>query len=297
LLNPAENGVEQMRFSRLGIFLIILTTVIIGANCSYYNQILSRKNLVDGGQAYKDRKFAEAQQLFRDSVARNPGSAEAKMAQLFLARTLHSEYVADRGHPEKAEEAIEAYKKVLAENIADQSSFKAIANLLENLNRQDEWLKWVTDRTNNEQVPPAQRAEAMTSLVAKQYSCANNITDVEPVKKEVTKGSERVYQFTKPSDPKQFEELNKCIATGTDLIDKAVQLDPNSDSAWSYKANMLVQQMRVAEMEGKTDQKENFKKQADVAKAKFTELANIKKKKQEEEDRIKAEKEAAANKK
>lgn len=286
-----------MRFSRLGIFLLILSTVIMGANCAYYNQIIARKNLVDGGQAYTNRKFLEAQQLFRQAVERNPGSPEAKMAQLFLARTLHSEYIANRINPEKGEQAIEEYKKVLATNIADQSSFKAIANLLENLGRQDEWLKWVTDRAANEQVPPEQRAEALTSLAAKQYSCANNITDIEPVKKEITKGTERVYQFSKPSDPAVFEELKKCIATGTDLADRAVKLDQDSDSAWSYKANMLVQQMRVAEMEGNMSQKEAFKAEADKAKARFTELADIKKKKVEEEERIKAEKEAAANKK
>lgn len=286
-----------MRFSRLGIFFLILSTVLIGTNCSYYNRVIARKNLVDGGKAYKDRKFQEAEDLFRTAVTRDPGSPEAKTAQLFLARTLHSEYIANRSSNEKAEEALSEYKKVLAENIKDQSSFKAVANLLENLNRPDDWQKWVEDRISNEQVPPEQRSEALTSLAAKQYSCANNISDVEPVKKEVTKGSERVYQFTKPSDPKVYEEFNKCVATGSELIDKSVQLDPNSDSAWSYKANMLVQQMRQAEMEGKNDQKENFKAQAEQAKQRFTELANIKKQKQEAEERRKAEAEAAANKK
>ena len=287
-----------MRFSRLGIFLIILTTVLIGTNCAYYNQIIARKDLVDGGKAYKDRKFQEAEDLFRAAVARDPGSKEAKTAQVFLARTLHSEYIADRQKLEKAEEAIKEYKTVLEKDITDQSSFKSVANLLENLNRNDEWQQWVTDRTNNEQVPPEQRAEALTSLASKQYSCANNITDTEPVKKEVTKGKDRVYQFTKPSDPNVYAELNKCVATGTDLIDRAVKLDPNSDSAWSYKANMLIQQMRIAEMEGKNDQKENYKAQAEVAKNKFTELANIKKEKQEaEEAKKKAEEEAAAQKK
>ncbi len=286
-----------MRFSRLGIFFLILSTVLIGTNCSYYNRVIARKNLVDGGKAYKDRKFQEAEDLFRSAVARDPGSPEAKTAQLFLARTLHSEYIANRSSNEKAEEALAEYKKVLTENIKDQSSFKAVANLLENLNRQDEWQKWVEDRINNEQVPPEQRSEALTSLAAKQYSCANNISDVEPVKKEVTKGGDRVYQFTKPADPAVYEEFNKCVATGSGLIDKSVQLDPNSDSAWSYKANMLVQQMRQAEMEGKNDQKENFKAQAEQAKQRFTELANIKKQKQEEEERRKADAEAAANKK
>jgi len=286
-----------MRFSRLGIFLLILLTVSIGSNCSYYNRVIAQKNLVDGGEAYKNRKFEEAEQRFRDAVARNPDSKEAKIAQLFLARTLHSEYIGNRSNTEKAEEAISEYKKVLTDNIKDQSSFKAVANLLENLNRQDEWQKWVEDRINNELVPPEQRSEAITSLAAKQYSCANNISDVEPVKKEVTKGGERVYQFTKPSNPQAYEEFNRCVATGTELTDRAVKLDPNSDSAWSYKANMLVQQMRQAEMEGKNDQRENFKAQAEQAKDRFTELANIKKQKQEAEEERKKAEEAAANKK
>ena len=55
----------KMRVSRLGIFIIILTTVIVGTNCSYYNQILARKNLVDGANAYKERKFQQAEDLFR----------------------------------------------------------------------------------------------------------------------------------------------------------------------------------------------------------------------------------------
>jgi hypothetical protein len=53
---------------------------------------------------------------------------------------------------------------------------------------------------------------------------------------------------------------------------------------------MLVQQMRVAEMEGNNSEKDRFKAEADTAKARFTELANAKRAKQEEEERLKAEK-------
>lgn len=286
-----------MRFSRLAIFTLILSAVFVGANCSFYNRILARKNLVDGGTAYKDRKFQEAEQLFRSAVARDPNAEEGKIAQVFLARTLHSEYIGDRSHTEKAEEAIKEYKNVLAKNINDQSSFKSVANLLQNLNRDDEWLQWVTDRTNNEQVSKENRAEASTSLAAKQYSCANDITDVEPVKKTVTKNGKSEFQFTKPTDANTYSQLQKCVATGSDLANRAVELDPNSDSAWSYKANMLIQQMRLAEMEGNTAQKDALKAQADQAKDKFTQLSEIKRQQKEEEDRKKAEAEAAANKK
>lgn len=284
-----------MRFSRLGIFSLIIFTVLIGANCSYYNRVFARKDLVDGGNAYKNRKFDEAEEHFRNAVSRDSTgqTLEGKTAQLFLARTLHSQFIGNRSNTAKAEEAIKEYKKVLAEDLKDQSSFNAVANLLENLNRDDEWLQWVTDRTNNESVPADQRAEALTKLAGKKYSCANEISDAEPVKKTVN----NVFQFSKPQDPQVYENFKKCVQEGTDLINRAEKLDTNSDAVWSYKANLLIQQMRLAEMEGNTQQKETFKAEAEKAKDRFTELAKIRK---EKEDAIEAEKKAkeeAANKK
>ena len=290
-----------MRLSRLGILSLILSTVLVGANCSFYNQVLARKDLVDGGKAYKDRKFPEAEELFRSAIARDPQglTKEGKTAQLFLARTLHSEYIGKRDNSAKAEDAIKEYRRVLTEDVKDQSSFNAVANLLENLNQDDEWLKWVTERTNNEQVPPEQRAEALTKLTAKKYSCANEISDTEAVKKTVKgKDGKDVFQFSKPENPQDLETLRQCAQEGTELINKAEKFDTNSDAVWSYKANMLVQQMRLAEMEGNTQQKEAIKVEAEKAKERFTELSKIRKEKEEAIEAEKKAKEAeAANKK
>jgi len=288
-----------MRISRLGIFVLILFAVITGANCSYYNRIITQKNLVDGAKAYKDRKFQEAEQLFRDAVARDPQgeTKQGSTAQLFLARTLHSMYIGNRSNPDKANEAIQEYKKALAVDVNDQSSFNAVANLLENLNRNDEWLKWVTDRADNEKVPPIQRAEALTKLAAKKYSCANDISDAEAVKKTVTKDGKPTFVFTKPQSPEDFETLKKCTAEGTEIINKAEKLDTNNDAVWSYKANMLIQQMRIAEMEGNTAEEERLKAEAETAKDRFTELAKVKKDKEDAAAAALKAKEAAANKK
>jgi hypothetical protein len=421
-----------MRISRVGILILISLSVLIGTNCAYYNRIITRKNLVDGAKAYKDKKFKDAEAFFREALNRDPEGTtdEGRTAQLFLARTIHSQFVGNRNlsfgesdflgnerlglaeklwakadplsqylhsqltpetqkfyedykaanpsssdgegikkknenlkkflsglavdlnkvlegpsiydegrfakvtlsdftkkfmaenptqtvrinrllledaYPDeiakkpKPEDAIEAYKKVLAHKIDDNSSFKAVANLYENLNKDDEWFKWVTDRTNNEQVPPDQRAEALTSLAARKYSCANDISDTPEVKKEVTKGTVKVYEFKKPEKPGDFETLKQCAEEGAALIDRALELDKKagieSDSTWSYKANLLVQKMRVAEMEGKADEKEALKKEAEIAKQKFTELAAAKKKKQDEEDAKRKAAEEAANKK
>ena len=284
-----------MRLSRLGILFLILLTVFVGANCGYYDRIIARKNLVDGGTAYQNRKFQDAEQYFRNAVARDPESKEGKTARLFLARTLHSEFIGDRLNTPKAEEAIKEYKTVLAGDIADQSSFNAVANLLENLNKDDEWLKWVTERGTNEQVPAEQRAEALTKLAAKKYSCANEISDQEPVKKTVKKDGKDVFQFTKPEDPATFETFRKCVQEGSDLANRAEKLNTNSDAVWSYKANMLAQQMRLAEMDGNTQQRDAIKADADKAKARFTELSIAKKEKEAAAEREKKAKEEASN--
>ena len=173
-----------------------------------------------------------------------------------------------------------------------------MANLLENTNRQDEWLKWVTDRANNPEVPKEQRAEALTKLAAKKYSCANDISDVEPVKKTVTKGDKSEYVFTKPQDPNTFEEFKRCVAEGSELAQRAVEFDPNSDAVWSYQANMVVQQMRLAEMENRpAPEQEALKAKAEEAKERFTELARIKREKEAAAEEEKRAKEEAANKK
>jgi hypothetical protein len=288
-----------MRLSRLGILGLLSIIVLFGTNCSYYNRIIVRKDLVDGATAYKERKFELAEQLFRAAVDRDPQgtTVEGKAAQLFLARTLHSRFIGNRGDTGKADQAIAEYKKVLAKDIKDQSSFKAIANLLENLNKNDEALQWVTDRANNEQVPPEQRAEAFSSLASKQNTCANEVSDTEATKKNVTKDGKQVFEFVKPKEQADFDKLKKCAEDGLQLATKATELDPNSDSAWSYKTSLLIQKMRVAEMEGNKEQQEQFKKQSDEAKGKFTVLAEAKRKKEEEAEAKKKAEEEAANKK
>lgn len=315
-----------MRFSRLGVLVVLTITVLVGANCSYYNRVIARKNLVDGSKAYKDRKFSEAEALFRAAIALDPEGQhlEGRTAQVFLARTLHSEYIGDRKNTAKAEEAISEYQKALAMDPNDQSSYKAIASLYENLQRSDDWLKWVTARANNNDIAPEQRAEALTSLAAKKNTCANDITDTEKTKKTITKDGKPAFQFVKPEKPEEFEELKKCVQEGTQLIERAVALEPDQvknvksmdlkalsdadlkkaqdllkvfESARSYRASLLVQSMRAAEMEGNTAERDRLKTEADAAREKFLEVSDAVKKIQAEIDaRVAAAAEATTRK-
>jgi tetratricopeptide (TPR) repeat protein len=313
-----------MRSSRLGVLVLVAFSVVFATNCSSYNRIMSRKNLVDGSLAYKERKFGEAEELFRRAAARDPQgeTMEGRTAQVFLARTLHSRYIGNRGETQIAEEAIEAYKKALAVDKNDQSSYKAIASLLDNLQRTDEWNQWVNERANRADIEPQHRAEALTSLAARKNTCANEVTDTEQTKKTVKKDGKDVFQWVKPENPADLERLRGCVADGLKLIDQAVALEPDSvknaknldiksltdqqlkqnldlfkvfESARSYKASLDAQAMRLADMEGRTAERDALKAQADAGRAKFLELSTVDKAIQDEIDARRAAEEEAAN--
>ena len=313
----------MMRFSRLGLIALLIATVLSVTSCSYYNRVLARKNLVDGSKAYKDRKFDEAEQLFRNAVSRDPNgeTVEGKTAQLFLARTLHSEYIGNRANKAKADEALTEYRKALSNDPNDQSSYKAIASLLENQQRTDEWQTWVTERSKNTQIKPEYRAEAIVSLAAKKNTCASDIDDTDKTKKTVTENGKQVFQYIKPENPEDLNTLRACVNDGMALVDEALaqegpagvdnaknidikkatddELKKKADllrvfeSARSYKASLLIHAMRLAEMEGRTADRDRFKAEADTAKAAFLELSEIVKNIQTEIDARTAEKEAA----
>jgi tetratricopeptide (TPR) repeat protein len=297
-----------MRFSRLGI-IILLSAIVLGLSaCGPINSIFARRDLIEGAKAYKDRNYAEAEKRFRSAMTLDPNQ---KQARLFLARTLHSEYAADRAQVGKAEEAIGVYKDVLKGEPADSSSFKAVASLLETMGRKDDALKWLQDRTTQEGVPDDQRAEAYTSLAAKDNTCANEISDIEPVKKTVEKGDKAEFVFTKPANPDDYEKLKRCIAEGMDYIDKALALESDKstnakkvdiktlndkdlnelnelvkkfESAWSYKTSLQVQSSRLAEMDGRAADKDDFKKKSDISRQRFLDLAGVRKSLEDEKE-------------
>jgi hypothetical protein len=317
-----NNGVKKMRISRVGILVLITITILTGAGCNVWNKIKARQNLVDGVQAYQNKKFDEAEALFREAVQRDP---DQLLGQLFLARTLHSQFASTRTQPEKAEQAIAAYKSIIPRykeevarkkealdaNPGDEkaqreyrdtltvlnSSISAVANLLENTNKPDEWRAWQTEIASDTGLPNETRAVAYTAMAAKENTCANDISSVEPVRKTV-KGADGKdeYQYVKPQDPAKYEELRGCIARGTELINKALELDKNSDSIWSYKTSLLIQDMRLAEMDGRKPDEERLKAEADAAKAEFSRLAEIRRKQKEEEEERRKQAEAEANK-
>jgi hypothetical protein len=129
-------------------------------------------------------------------------------------------------------------------------------------------------KAENESETPKQRAVFYTKLAADRYVCANDVSDVAPVKSTVKRQGREVYAFRRPQNPADFERLKQCAAQGSELIGKAIALDPASDTAWIYRSNLSVQLARIAEMDGKTEEKARLIKESDAARAKFLELSH-----------------------
>jgi len=259
------------------------------------------------------------------AVARDPKGeyVEGQTAQLFLARTLHSMFIGNRIDKARAEEAIGEYQKALALNPNDQSSYKAVASLYENLQKTDDWQKWVTKRSTNASIEPQYRAEALTALAAKQNTCSNEISDTEATKKTI-KGADgkEIYQFVKPADQAQFDKMKACVTKGQELIEQASAAEPDSirnakstdlksltdeqlkqlldsvkifESTRSYRASLAIQASRLAEMEGRNADRDKLKTEADTYRKDYTDLSEINRNIQTEVDARRAAAEAAAN--
>ena len=71
-----------MKISRVGITgIIVFLSIGLLTNCTFYNQIKSRQELVDGASAYKNRQFEEARELFRDAISRDPNGGGKMVLQ------------------------------------------------------------------------------------------------------------------------------------------------------------------------------------------------------------------------
>jgi tetratricopeptide (TPR) repeat protein len=206
---------------------------------------------------------------------------------MFIARTIHAQYRPGVQSPEniaKAQQAIEAYQKILQTNPKDDEAYKAIAYLYGATKEDDKLRQWITARAASETTEPEKRAEAYIVLASKDWDCsfkitelpANKVTTVDPTTTKAT------VSYKKPQEQKDFDTAQMCVKQGLAEAENAIKFDPNNESAWSYKTNLLLEASKLAEMDGKTDLKADYQKQYEAALKRTTELSVAKKKKEEE---------------
>ncbi len=275
----------------LSILVVLVTTT---SGCGVINRIRAKNELNEAARSYKAGKFAEAEQHSKRALELDPSQ---KVAPSFIARTIHAQYKPGVDTPEniaKARDAIEAYKKILANDPNNEEAYKAIAALYGAIKEDDQQRQWIMQRANQESVAADKRAEAYTVLASKDWNCSYEITEQPANKQTVMKDGKALVQFMKPKEQKDFDAAQACVTRGLEEAEKAISLDPNNDTAWSFRTNLLLEAAKLAEMDGKTEDKNKYTEQANEAQKKTTELSEQNQKKKEEEEAKKAPKQPAS---
>src|SRR6185295_10871920 len=236
--------------------LILAVLVISSSGCGVINRIRAKNQLNEAARSYREGRFAEAEQHSREAAELDPNN---KTAPMFIARTIHAQYRPGVQSPDnvaKAQQAIEAYQQLLAKNPQDDEAYKAIAYLYESIKEYDKLKQWISARATNESVEPEKRAEAYVVLASKDWDCSFKITEL-PTNKTTTidpSSNKATVSYKKPKEQKDFDQAQMCVKQGLTEAENAIRFDPNNESAWSYKTNLLLEASKLAEMDGQTEQ-------------------------------------------
>ncbi len=271
-----------MKLSQTRIAIVLAVLVVTSSGCGIINRIRAKNELNEAARTYREGHFDEAEQHSRRALELDPNS---KSAPSFIARTIHAQYRPGVNSPEniaKANEAIQAYQQILQKDPKNEEAYKAIAYLYGATKDEDKLRSWISSRANDASIDAEKRAEAYVVLASKDWDCSFKITEL-PANKTTTlnEGNRASVAYKKPSDQKEFDAAQGCVKRGLEEIENAIKLDPNSESAWSYKTNLLLEAKKLAEMDGKTDQAAELDKQRDVAQKRTMALSEANQKKKE----------------
>jgi tetratricopeptide (TPR) repeat protein len=265
--------------------LVLAVLVISSSGCGVINRIRAKNQLNEAARSYREGRFAEAEQHSREAAELDPNN---KTAPMFIARTIHAQYRPGVQSPDnvaKAQQAIEAYQQLLVKNPQDDEAYKAIAYLYESIKEYDKLRQWISARANSESTDPEKRAEAYVVLASKDWDCSFKITEL-PTNKTTTidpSNNKATVSYKKPKDQKDFDQAQMCVKQGLTEAENAIRFDPNNESAWSYKTNLLLEASKLAEMDGQTEQKASYQKDYEAALKRTTELSVAAQKRKEEE--------------
>jgi hypothetical protein len=253
-----------MKLSRTSIAVLLVALVSATGGCTLVNRVRAKNALNEGARAYKDGRFADAEARFREAHELDPSQ---KNAPTFIARAVQQQYKPGVQTPENlvvGEKAVAEYDKILKSNPADEDAYKAIVFLYGQMKNDKKVDELLMQRASSGPSPTA-KAEALTILASKQWQCSYDITEQKENKSTENRPDKILIHYKKPANQADFDKAQQCTTEGLKLAEQAASHDPNNPNAWSYKANLLREKSKLAEMAGDATAKGDFDKQYEAA--------------------------------
>ena len=289
-----------MKLSRISTVALLVGLVAANAGCALINRVRAKNALNEGASAYRQGNFAEAEQKFRHAYELDPLQ---KNAPLFIARAVQQQYKPGVPAPEnvkKGEDAIAAYQEILNRDPSNDDAYKAIVFLYGQMRNEDKVREMLMQRASLGSIPPEKRSEALTILASKQWQCAYDITEQKENKETQTTTQpgnnlpKVTVKYKKPANQADFDRARQCVTEGLKLAEQAVNLDANNPNSWSYRANLLREAAKLAEMEGNAQAKADYESQYEKALETHKRLSEEAAKKKEAEEAAKGAKQPAS---
>jgi len=252
-------------WTRIGAIAILAFLAAGGAGCTLVNKVRAKDELNASARAYKEGHFEEAEAHAKRALYLEPTN---KTAMIFVARVIHQQYRPGVDQPDnvqRARDAIQAYQQILAIDANNEEAYKAISVLYAAIKDDAKLREWILKRANDPNMPNEKRSEAFAILAGKDWDCSFKITELPDVKvtNDPTKPAPVTYK--KPKEQKDFDKIQRCVASGLEEAETAIKYDPNNESAWSYKQNLLLENAKIALMNNDMARKAEYEKQAETA--------------------------------
>ncbi len=235
----------------------------------------AKQELNEAARAYRGGNYTEAQAHAERAVLLDP---QNKTAPMFVARTIHAQYRPLNFTPAnvaKAREAIVAYQRILERSPGNDEAYKAVAYLYEAI-KEDELLhQWILQRAADVSLPNDKRAEAFVVLASKDWDCSFKISEL-PANKVTTvhrNSNKANVRYQMPKERVEFERAKECANRGLERVNTAIILTPESETAWSYKTNILLELAKLAEMSGEAQHRIELLRQYEEALHETTKFA------------------------
>ncbi|HEX8190279.1 MAG TPA: TonB family protein [Pyrinomonadaceae bacterium] len=244
---------------------VLLALAAAGACLGQAGAQEARKELDLGARAYRAGRYAEAEQRFRRALELDPGG---KNTRVFIARAVQQQYRPGDTTPENVaagERAVAAYQEILDREPGNEDAYKAVLFLYGQMKNDDKVRELLLARANDSSLPNDSRSEAFVILASRQWNCSYDITEQKENKATEQKPDKVVVRYRMPADQGDFIRARQCVTEGMQLAEQAVTLSPKNPNAWSYKANLLREAAKLAEMEGDAGQQAEYGRQYDEA--------------------------------
>jgi tetratricopeptide (TPR) repeat protein len=232
-----------------------------------------KQELIEAAEAFRAGNYAAAQAHSERALLLDP---QNQTAPYFVARTIHAQYKPGIVTPEnlaRAREAIIAYRRVLERSPADEEAYKAVAYLYGAIQEYEQLRQWLLQRATNVAFAADKRAEAFVVLASKDWDCSFEITEQPTIKIATVRRNKSYVRYQMPKDRVEFEQARECANRGLEMVNTAITLTPEYESAWAYKTNILLELEKLAEMLGDVQHKRELHRQYDEALKETTRLS------------------------